>query len=242
MRLHTFWLRLISALENWFKYEFLKSMQNIFNKKSLVVKDPTIKIGASIQVSFSAGISQTPRTLGSLREIGRLILLSPWPWQTPCKANDTPVGQEMLATPNVCHLVFFFNGRFIWRKNHGSLVPPFYWSCILKPTRIKREYEKTIDKHILVQQQKIPQQGRCTKYPHKKKRLNVHSDSSFACKETSNQHFRRHAHPEWWFPSPSLFFPHFVVFVNKGYKNPQVWKQTQLKWRVFLNSTNNCIR
>lgn len=114
MRLHTFWLRLISALENWFKYEFLKSMQNIFNKKSLVVKDPTIKIG--IQVSFSVGISQTPRTLGSLREIGRLVLLSPWPWQTPCKANDTPVGQEMLATPNVCHLVFFFNGRFIWRK------------------------------------------------------------------------------------------------------------------------------
>ena len=232
MRLHTFWLRLISALENWFKYEFLKSMQNIFNKKSLVVKDPTIKKRCIYPSVVVCGDLPTPRTLGSLREIGRLILLSPWPWQTPCKAQQN-LCQEMLATPNVCHLVFFFNGRFIWRKNHGSLVPPFYWSCILKPTRIKREYEKTIDKHILVQQQKIPQQGRCTKYPDNK---NAHCSFGFLL-----WHFRRHAHPEWWFPSPSLFFPHFVVFLNKGYKNPQVWKQTQLKWRVFLHSTNKCI-
>lgn len=182
MRLHTFWLRLISALENWFKYEFLKSMQNIFNKKSLVVKDPTIKIG--IQVSFSAGISQTPRTLGSLREIGRLILLSPWPWQTPCKANDTPVGQEMLATPNVCHLVFFFNGWFRWRKNCHLSTEAVFSSRQESKGNMKKQLTSTFGSTT-----KNTPTRKVDKIPPQKKRLNVHSDSSFACKETSNQHF-----------------------------------------------------
>lgn len=113
-------------------------------------------------------------------------------------------------------------------------LPPFYWSCILKPTRIKREYEKTIDKHILVQQQKIPQQGRWTKYPHKKKGSMFIRIPPLPAKKPQTSIFRGMLTQNDGSLHHHSSSPHFVVFVNKGYKNPQVWKQSQLKWRVFL--------